>query len=156
MALLLGASVIGYLVHSVPVPALRPWQTVFVVVGIPGLLVSLWTLTLREPVRQCAAGGSAPPLAMVLTYLRSQIRALGSVYLCMAFAAMTSYSANAWMVSMLIRTFGSTTAEAGHSYGLVVSSLFGFAGLSHYRGSRAALMHAGPAAGLPGQPQYRQ
>jgi predicted MFS family arabinose efflux permease len=128
LALLLGASVIGYLLHFAPIGALRPWQAVFLVVGLPGLLVSLWAATLREPARQGVVGASAPALATVLSYLRSNVHALGSVYLCMAFAAMTSYSANAWMVSMLIRTFGSTTAEAGHSYGLVVIT-FGAAGV---------------------------
>jgi MFS family permease len=120
LALLLGASVIGYLMHSAPIGALRPWQTVFFVVGLPGLLVSLWAMTLREPARRGVVESSAPPLATVLSHVRAHIRALGGVYFCMAFAAMTSYSANAWVVSMLIRTFGSTTAQAGHSYGLVV------------------------------------
>jgi MFS family permease len=125
LALLLGASIIGHLLHSAPldlpiVGALKPWQTVFFVVGLPGLLVALWAMTLREPVRQGVVGSDAPALSAVISYLRANAGALGSVYLCMAFAAMTSYSANAWVVSMLIRTFHSTTVQAGHSYGVVV------------------------------------
>jgi MFS family permease len=131
LALLLGASIIGQLLHRAPLElpvfgTLRPWQAVFFVVGLPGLFVSLWALTLREPIRQGAAGATAtaiataPALATVFSYIRTNVGALGGVYLCMAFAAMTSYSANAWMVSMLIRTFGWTAVQAGHSYGFVV------------------------------------
>lgn len=125
LALLLGASIIGHLLHSVPldlpiVGTVKPWQTVFLVVGLPGLLVALWAMTLREPARQGVVGSDAPSLTAVISYLRANTGALGSVYLCMAFAAMTSYSANAWVVSMLIRTFHSTTVQAGHFYGVVV------------------------------------
>lgn len=126
-ALILGATLIAYLFHfpSLDLPLigdLRPWQAVFWLVGAPGLLVSLWALTVREPARQGVSSPAAPPppVSEALGYLRTHSRALAAVYLCMAFSAMASYSTNAWAVSMLIRTYGWTAVQAGHSYGLVV------------------------------------
>ena len=103
LAFLLGASLIAG--HS--------WRVVFALVGLPGLLIALWAATLLEPIRR-GAGATHPPLTAVMTYLRANARSLGGVYLCMAFAAMTSYTVNAWMASALIRTFGWTAAMAGH------------------------------------------
>ena len=39
---------------------LHGWQAAFLVVGIPGLLMALWTLTLREPVRGAMDGIASP------------------------------------------------------------------------------------------------
>ena len=125
LALLLGASLVSELLNTrLHLPFLtseRPWQSVFWMIGLPGLLIAAWVLTLREPARQGleSTAQSAPPLGVTLHYLRSNSRAIGAVYLCMAFAAMASYSANAWFVSMLIRTFGWNIAAAGRAYGLV-------------------------------------
>ena len=46
--------------HS-PAPfGLAGWQAAFLAVGLPGLLLALWVLTLREPARGLAEGYSAP------------------------------------------------------------------------------------------------
>ena len=44
-----------------PAPfGLAGWQAAFLAVGLPGLLLALWVLTLREPVRGLAEGHAAP------------------------------------------------------------------------------------------------
>jgi MFS family permease len=40
---------------------LRGWNAAFVIVGLPGLLLALWTATLREPVRGRSEDLSSPP-----------------------------------------------------------------------------------------------
>jgi|HubBroStandDraft_1064217.scaffolds.fasta_scaffold27605_2 MFS family permease len=46
--------------HS-PAPfGLAGWQAAFLAVGLPGLLLALWVLTLREPARDFAGGYAAP------------------------------------------------------------------------------------------------
>jgi MFS family permease len=108
------------------VGALRPWQIVFLSVGLPGLLVAVWTATLREPERRSLAGdcenpdAQRPSLAETLSYLWTNVRALGGVYLCMAFAAMTSYSIGAWAVSFLSLTYDLSIEKAGHDLGPVL------------------------------------
>lgn len=46
-----------------PPMGLKGWQVAFFAVGIPGLLLSLWVRTLREPVRGQSEGLVAPPPA---------------------------------------------------------------------------------------------
>jgi MFS family permease len=45
--------------HSAPF-GLAGWQAAFLAVGVPGLLLGLWVLTLREPARGAADGRAAP------------------------------------------------------------------------------------------------
>ena len=61
LALILGGFVIGYTAgqeHAVLpwVGTVRPWQQVFLLVGLPGLLVALLLLTIREPERKGMRG----------------------------------------------------------------------------------------------------
>ena len=72
-ALVLSAAVIAHLPKSgfVDVPgvgALHPWQLVFLVVGLPGLLVAAWVASLGEPLRQAAE--VPPSLTQVWKYAR--------------------------------------------------------------------------------------
>jgi len=43
-----------------PVLGLAGWQAAFIAVGIPGLLLAIWVLTLREPVRGAIDGMATP------------------------------------------------------------------------------------------------
>jgi MFS family permease len=95
------------------------WRDVFLFLGLPGVVVAAWALTLREPTRRGVELGRVP-VAAVMRYLRANARSFGAVYLCMAFAAMAHYAVNAWMVSTLIRTFGWTAPMAGRAFGPIV------------------------------------
>lgn len=127
LALVLG----GQITASVPrgdvvLPLLgvvHGWQLVFLIVGLPGLLVALWASTLREPRRADTAAGMArekPSLAEVAGYFRANARPIVLVNLCVAFAAMTLYGLAAWVPSFFIRTFGLTAGEAGRTFGLII------------------------------------
>ncbi len=64
IAYLVGGQLIGFAsradsLHLPLLGALSPWRFVFAVLGIPGLLLALLTLTLREPARRDAACGRA-------------------------------------------------------------------------------------------------
>lgn len=125
LALFLGGVLISRTVElhlAVPLlGTLHGWQLVFIAVGLPGLLVALWMATLREPPRRDDGGPlGSPPLAAVYRHLRSHARPLLSLVLCMAFAAMMNYAANAWVPSILIRTHGWSASEAAQGYGLLV------------------------------------
>ncbi|MDB5968976.1 MAG: transporter [Hydrocarboniphaga sp.] len=132
LALLLGALVIAQVKdRDFVLPLLgrlHGWQMVFLAVGVPGLLVSAWIASLREPARRGAGARVRPPLAEVLRYFRQHARSLVCLYLAMSFAAMMNYSTNAWVPSMLIRSYGWTAVQAGRSYGLVVL-IFGVLGV---------------------------
>lgn len=123
LALIAGASVIAAIpVGEIILPLLGPvqgWQTIFLVVGLPGLLVALLVATLREP-RRGGPGASPPSWAETLAYFRANATALIPVNLCVAFSAMAMYGLAAWIPSFFIRAFGWTASEVGHGFGLIV------------------------------------
>src|SRR5690606_31508962 len=61
------------------VGAVRPWQVVFFVVGLPGVLVALLMFTVREPARrgQLAVHAAGIPLGTVVRYALSRWRVFG-------------------------------------------------------------------------------
>jgi MFS family permease len=65
LSLPVGGMVSSYWKHAFPNPADAPlglvgWQAAFLAVGLPGLLLALWVLTLREPKRGAMDGLSQP------------------------------------------------------------------------------------------------
>jgi MFS family permease len=131
LAYLIGAAVLAAVANgmAVRIPIfgpLRSWQIVFLAVGLPGLLVSLWSATLREPARR-QSGISHPPIGEVVRFFKSNLATILWVNLTLAFAAMASYSASAWVPSFFIRTFGWTASQAGAAFGPLVM-VFGVLG----------------------------
>lgn len=114
------------------------WQVVFFVVGLPGLLVALWALTLKEPVRrghtrkEIGSDGkeklSSVPVKEVVSYMRANSLTLFSHHVGYALCAMMAYGVSAWIPTFFIRTHGWTAGEAGIYYGAIVV-IFGTAGV---------------------------
>lgn len=114
------------------------WQVVFFVVGLPGLLVALWALSLKEPVRRghtrkvTGADGverlQSVPVAQVVDYMRANSLTIFSHHVGYALCAMMAYGVAAWIPTFYIRTHGWTAGEAGIYYGLIVV-VFGTAGV---------------------------
>lgn len=132
LAFLIGAAVLAAVSHDtwITVPllgTLRPWQAVFLVVGLPGLVVALGINLLREPPRHTTQEAPRPSLKEVVQFFRLNLSAMLLVNLCLAFAAMTSYSISAWVPSLLIRSYGWTTPHAGAMFGPIVM-VFGLLG----------------------------
>jgi len=133
VAYALGAYVVGRvdkpgLVAGPLVGNVFPWQLVFFFVGLPGLLVALLALTIREP-RALRLGGesSAPqkqaPIADVIAYLRVNARTLGALSLGFACSASVNYGVGAWLATFLIRTHGWTVQEAGTLQGILTFTI---------------------------------
>jgi MFS family permease len=95
------------------VGTLRPWQLVFVVVGAPGLLVSLLLLTVRDP-RPARPISELPEKGHgLLPYLRENVRAFGTLGVGFALSAAVNFGIAAWLATFLVRTYGWTPARAG-------------------------------------------
>jgi MFS family permease len=65
LSLPIGGYVVSRWTQAYPDPALAPlglagWQAAFIAVGVPGLLLALWVLTLREPQRGSSDGLPQP------------------------------------------------------------------------------------------------
>lgn len=131
LALIIGGTVVGLVARGgetvLPlVGEVRPWQAVFFVVGLPGLLVAGWLATLAEPPRRrLAAAGSA---AGLWPWMQRYGRAYAGHLLGFALLAIILNAVVAWAPSHLIRNFGYTPAEVGLTLGGAVL-LFGTAGI---------------------------
>ncbi|MBI1181218.1 MAG: MFS transporter [Alphaproteobacteria bacterium] len=114
------------------VGTLRPWQLAFVCVGLPGLVLALLTLTIREPVRRgrmadAASTGSRAQLAAFGRFLLAHRRTFGLLIGSFTILVMIAYANFGWVVQYLVRAFGVHQTEAGAGYGVVVT-IFGTAG----------------------------
>ena len=136
LALMLGGWVTGRIANAAGwalplIGTLRPWQAVFVIVGLPGLVLALWVATLREP-RRGAMGGatSASPLSLkvVNQYVRTHRGAFLGHNLGFGFVAMVNYSWAYWVPTWLQRVHGWTPQHVGLIYGLWTAT-FGVAGV---------------------------
>lgn len=136
LALLIGAFVIGYVSELPPVTlplvgALQPWQTTFLLVGLPGVLVAVLVMLMGEPPRRerlaaaTAATGAAPGL---LAFLRHNRRVLAHHFGGLALLVIIVYGATAWVPTFFIRVYGWSGADIGYAYG-VIFMLFGTSGL---------------------------
>lgn len=128
LALILGGLAAGTLSHMPPIvlPVIglvKTWQMVFLMLGIPGILLAALTLTMREPERRSVSGvrvKSAMPLSAVFAQLRRHKWAYLGIMLGMALMILVGNGAVAWIPAFLTRKFGWGTEQVGAQYGFIV------------------------------------
>lgn len=99
----------------------RMWQLAFFVVGLPGLLIALLMLTVREPARQGKSSGAAGiPLRQVLAYIRSHRRLFFAHFAGFGLLVVPITTVLAWAPTWLSRVLGFTRAESGFVLGLML------------------------------------
>ena len=107
---------------------LEAWQSLFIIVGLPGLLVALWMLTIREPARTDVKAGAEPSFALVLDHLGRNKAAYALLILGYALSGIMWNGAIAWIPTYFIRVFGWTASEVSLPYGLI-SMVAGVSGI---------------------------
>jgi MFS family permease len=132
-ALLVGGIVVGAVSHagaSYTLPlfgAVHAWQMVFILTGVPGILLPLLLLTFREPVRRgllrTNAGGepvaiAKPPLREVLHYVASNWKFYGLHFVALALLSMAGYATASWLPTALIRAYGLSAGLVGKVIGV--------------------------------------
>lgn len=135
LAQLIGGAVVAVVggegtAHVPLVGAVRPWQVVFFVVGLPGLLVALLMLTVREPRRKVPPAGRAPaiPIGEVVAHFRSHAPTFTAHHVGAALIALCNYGMGSWLPAFFVRTYGWTVSEAGYLLG-VANLTFGISGV---------------------------
>jgi len=137
LAFLLGGLVVGFASTrgnwSLPiVGAVRPWQVIFFIVGLPGALFALLLYTVKEPARKGArmtttADGRAQvaqvPLRDVIAYIRENRATFFYHNVGFALLAFSGYGTSAWIPTFLIRKYAWTAREAGVVYGTILGVL---------------------------------
>jgi MFS family permease len=131
-ALLVGAFVVGAVTTSagVDLPVIghvRPWQLVFIVTGLPGLLLPLLLLSVREPLRRGLLKGSGGattvvPFREVLRYVARNRDFYLPHFVAMGLMAMVGYGVLAWLPTALLRTYAGqvTPRSVGTMMGLFI------------------------------------
>lgn len=126
LALIIGGLLLRWLAaRTLVLPllgALHPWQTVFIAVGAPGLLVALLMLTVREPERLGTAankGAAGLPLGEVMRYFRANAATVICHNLGFTLLAFAGYAATAWIPTIFIRVHGWTAAAIGIRLGII-------------------------------------
>jgi len=126
-SLLLGAFVIHLLlgIDNVQVPGtdlvIRNWQLVFMIVGLPGLLVAGLMMTVPEPPRRgriMAEMKKPLPLRTVLRYLVSHWRLYAPQFFGLAVGAIESSGVRAWQPVFFQRTYDWSAQKTGTVLGI--------------------------------------
>jgi MFS family permease len=110
---------------GVPVlSTMAPWQLVFFTVGLPGLVIAVLMMFVREPARRAspaaAHGSERMSLAEVWAFMRRWRGFYGNFYAGMPLFIISLYAFPAWMPSVLIRRFGVSATQVGVQYGIAV------------------------------------
>lgn len=130
LAILGGGAVIGLIGArpTVVVPwlgAVRSWQLVFMIVGLPGLLVSLLAMTVREPLRRLKADdlgdvGLAAGWAAAWAQIARHRGAYGLITVGFAFLGVPFNVALLWARPYLSRHFGVTPSQGAYLVGFTM------------------------------------
>ena len=103
------------------------WQKLFLLIGLPGIAISLLMLTINEPVRKGILHIEGVPqqklslreaLKIVFTYRKTFL----SICIGTAFTAIVTYACTAWVPTYFSRTFDWPVPKAGFVFGLVLLS----------------------------------
>lgn len=131
LAFILGGAIIKYASgqESFVVPVLgsvRNWQVVFFIVGLPGLLVALLLLTVKEPIRRASAEGGTKvriaTLGETFSYVLQNKMTFTCLCLGVALATLSSYASIGWIPTMFARKFKWNPATIGMVYGTIIAT----------------------------------
>ena len=129
MALVISGAVIGALNAAGPADlpllgVLQPWQMAFIVIGLPGILISLLLLTVAEPLRHGLSKGQQPP-TIPIRDVAAFIAGRRSYFAChfggMIGSAITINAFATWAPTYLIRVHGWSPQRVGSHYGPVIA-----------------------------------
>lgn len=128
-ALIIVGALITFLMHRPPlelpwVGELRVWQSAFLIIGVPGLIVAALLWTVREPARRGRLmKGSRPesvPLKDVIRFIVDNRRVYGPMLLGLAFSAVHNIGVLNWAPTFFSRTYGWEMGTIGIISGLVL------------------------------------
>jgi MFS family permease len=102
--------------------SIRPWQTVFFMVGLPGLLIALLMLTVREPARRLEQAARIP-MSALFAYMRAHVRTFTCLIVGFTLSATVNYGIAIWLATFLQRTHGWPVSRAGMVQGILTMTI---------------------------------
>jgi MFS family permease len=105
-----------------------PWQTIFIAIGLPGLLVALVALLVHEPARRgefyaAREAVATVPIRVILKHMAEHRRTFGLHITAACFGSMVGYGYIAWIPTFYVREFGWGYGDIGVIYGLLTLAL---------------------------------
>jgi len=102
--------------------AMKGWHLVFLILALPGILLSVLMLLVREPARMGDGGTQpSPPIPVLLAHIRQHWQAYFGISMGFALMILVGNATGAWIPAFLERKFGLTTAEIGGLYGSITA-----------------------------------
>jgi MFS family permease len=117
------------------VGSVEPWQQMFMLVGLPGVLIALLVLTIREPVRReflrTGIKPVATPIWRTIAFVAKRWRSFVVLFLALSVLAIMAYGIGFWIPEFLRRTYALSPEEVGSyvRWRGVVSIVFGLIGV---------------------------
>lgn len=99
---------------------LTPWKALFVLTSIPGFVLAVLLLTVREPVRVEDTVVAKPGVRVAFRYISDHLPAYGWHTIASVSVIILVQSYAAWMPTFYVRSFGLSPAEAGIVVGTVM------------------------------------
>jgi MFS family permease len=125
-SMIIGGVLIGLLSEMPPIelPAnlvIRDWHMVFLICGIPGLLLALvMVFTIREPFRRGRKDRKAVPIREIARFLGANYRIYLPLLLSIAIGSIESFGLLVWRPAFFERTYGWGPAVVGPILGVMM------------------------------------
>jgi MFS family permease len=129
-----GGYLIDYLtdIGGITLPVLgyfKPWQATFLLVGVPGILISIAAFMLYEPKRLGLVINEHKQTETIniFSHLTKNKMTLFPMFGGLIFMALIFYSFTFWAPSMMVRTYGLSLTEVGFTLGMItiIASILG-------------------------------
>jgi MFS family permease len=134
LALIIGGLLIQMIAaapeYTLPViGTIRAWQLTFLLVGVPGLLLAIWVMTLREPARRHRPGAATKAsVGDTGRYMLARWRPYTALVLGFSVLGMVMNVFQIYGVQYFVRVLGVPLAEAGFRVGAAIA-VFGTLGI---------------------------
>ncbi len=103
---------------------ISPWRAVFLYVGLPGLIVALLFLTVREPARRNRGeAGGHQPLGALVKYVRANKTTYLTLGIAFSMSGSVNFALAFWIPQFFIRTFQWDVAKSGRVQGILTMTL---------------------------------
>jgi len=133
LSFLLGGLVRSYAANrgalSLPlVGQIHPWQILFILVGLPGILLAPLLFTIREPLTRGGSLHPTVPIGQVFSYIFKNCETFLLHNIGFGMLSLASYASAAWVPEFYVRTYHWSPKAIGWWYGCIVM-VFGSLGI---------------------------
>ncbi|HTO41622.1 MAG TPA: MFS transporter [Rhizomicrobium sp.] len=97
----------------------RGWQMVFLVLAVPGIIVGLLALTMKEPQRRGSRELSASSPKAVIAFLRAHKRVIFLHFTGFSFLYVVTWGFVSWVPALMMRRYGMNVTDVGYILGIL-------------------------------------